>query len=309
VTDASLVLLVAFALDVALGDPPNALHPVAWLGRLASALLRRAPRTPPASAFLAGVGLVAAVVGTFVAAAYGIERSVDSAPRWLRVLVLAVALKSCFALRGLVAAARELVRAYERDGLSAARARLSWLCSRDASALEVDELANGTVESLAENFSDSVVAPLLFFAFFGLPGAAFYRATNTLDAMVGYRGEFEWLGKPAAKLDDLLNLVPARLSALAIGIAGSLLGSDVASALAVYRRDRSLTDSPNAGHPMAIAAGMLGLELDKPGVYVLGAGQRRPELADVERAVRLVALASLVFVLTLALGVARVSRG
>ena len=296
IADAAIVLGLAFALDLALGDPPNAWHPVAWLGRYVSAIVARAPRRPPSLAFVVGVVLVVSTCGLAALAAIGVEVALADAPRAVRLVVSALFLKACFALRGLASAARELVRAFDAGGLDAARSRLSWLCSRDASTLDASGLANGTVESLAENLADSVVAPLFYFALFGLPGAALYRAINTLDAMVGYRGEFEWLGKPAARLDDLANLVPARLTAACLGVVGLVRGAPIASALRVYRRDRMRTESPNAGHPMAMAAGILGVRLDKPGIYVLGEGQRTPTLADVAPAVSLVGAAAVVFV-------------
>jgi len=303
-TDAAIILGVAVALDLALGDPPNAIHPVAWLGRLAASIVRIAPRTPPLGAFAFGVLLVAVVGSVAGLAAFGLERFAHDLPRLVRIALSALVLKTTFALRGLLDAARMLVRAHEREGLESARARLSWLCSRDASALDESGLANGTIESLAENLADSVVAPVFYFSLFGLPGAAIYRAVNTLDAMVGYRGEFEWLGKPAARLDDLLNLVPARITAVFVAIAGAARGAEIGAALRVYRRDRHRTESPNAGHPMAMASGVLGLRLDKPGVYVLGEGFPAPTLADVPRAIALVATAGILFLAVATLGVA-----
>ena len=138
----------------------------------------------------------------------------------------------------------------------------------------------------------SVVAPLFFLACFGLPGAVAYRAINTLDAMIGYRGRYEWLGKAAARLDDLANLVPARLSVLFLFAAGS--GSRrLGAALGVWSRDHARTESPNAGHPMAMAAGLLGVRLDKPGHYVLGPELPVPTRADLARGVALVRRAGL----------------
>jgi len=119
-----------------------------------------------------------------------------------------------------------------------------------------------------------------------VPGALAYRAINTLDAMIGYRGELEWLGKAAARLDDLANLLPARATALLLALAAPLARGSVARAVAVWARDRGLTESPNAGHPMAAMAGALGVELEKTGQYRLGAGLREPAAADIERAVR-----------------------
>jgi adenosylcobinamide-phosphate synthase len=127
-----------------------------------------------------------------------------------------------------------------------------------------------TIESVAENASDSFVAPLFWFALLGLPGAVFYRAVNTLDAMIGYRGKYEWLGKTAARLDDALNFVPARITAGLLLAAAWLQRRDVRRAMRILARDGSRTETPNAGRPMAAMAGVLGVELTKPGHYRLG---------------------------------------
>src|SRR5207244_3330506 len=152
-------------------------------------------------------------------------------------------------------------------------------------------------ESLAENLSDSVVAPLFFLLCFGLEGAIAYRAINTLDAMIGYRGRYEWLGKAAARIDDVANYVPARLTALLLWAAGASLALGRASGLSprrglrVWRADHARTASPNGGHPMAMAAGLLGVRLDKPAQYVLGADLPAATALDIERAIALCARA------------------
>ena len=156
-----------------------------------------------------------------------------------------------------------------------------------AERLDEAQLASAAIESLAENLSDSVVAPGLFYLIGGLPGAYAYRAANTLDAMIGYHGDYEQLGKVAARVDDLLNLVPARLSALLLlGAAGFGLGNG-AWAWRTLWRDHGQTASPNAGWPMSAAAGALGRRLEKIDHYILGAEFAEPGAGDVERAARL----------------------
>src|SRR5207302_5219298 len=139
----------------------------------------------------------------------------------------------------------------------AARAALRALGGRDASQLDGEALVAGAIQSLAENASDSFVAPLFYYLLAGVPGAVAYRAVNTLDAMIGYRGKYEALGKAAARLDDLANLVPARLTAGLLLLAGWLGGRDVAAGWRVLRRDGAKTPSPNGGRPMAVMAGLL----------------------------------------------------
>jgi adenosylcobinamide-phosphate synthase len=186
------------------------------------------------------------------------------------VALEALLLKSALAVRALGAAGADVAEPLRRGALAEARAALRSLCSRDASALDAPLLAAAAVESLAENCSDSAVAPLLFWAALGVPGAVAYRAVNTLDARLGYRGHHEWLGKASARLDDLLNLVPARLTAALLLAAGAARRADLRRGWTVLRRDAGLTASPNAGWPMAAMAGLLGVQLEKVGHYRLG---------------------------------------
>jgi adenosylcobinamide-phosphate synthase len=202
----------------------------------------------------------------------------------------ALLLKPAFAGRALLAAAYAVEQELTIGHLAAARARLRALVSRPTSDLRPDLVAAAGIESLAENLVDSWVAPLLAYAAFGLAGAYAYRAANTADAMWGYRdARYEWLGKPAARLDDLLNWLPARLAATLLVLAGSRRQS----ALRVWRRDARRTASPNAGHPMAAAAGQLGVCLTKTDHYVLHAEGQLPQAHDLAAARRLVQRAML----------------
>jgi adenosylcobinamide-phosphate synthase len=277
------IVLGALAVDAVLGEPPAWLHPVVWMGRMQQALRRRAPASPlPAfvwGAFMAAVGpcVSAGLAWLILAHTHGFAH-------WVLAVFL---LKSAFAVRALATAGWSVSRPLAAGDLDAGRAALRGLVSRDTETLTVPLAAAAAVESVAENASDSIVAPLLFYAIGGVPGALAYRAINTLDAMIGYRGELEWLGKAAARLDDVANLLPARATALLLALAAPLGRGSVARGIAVWARDRRLTESPNAGHPMAAMAGVLGVELEKTGHYRLGAGLRAPAAADVDRAVRI----------------------
>jgi adenosylcobinamide-phosphate synthase len=194
-----------------------------------------------------------------------------------------------FSWRGLSAAAREIRSALEADDLPEARRLLSWhLVSRDTTGLNPSQVAAATIESVAENTSDGIIAPLLYYTLAGLPGALAYRFLNTSDAMLGYRdATYEWLGKVPARSDDLANLAPARITAGLIILAVALSGEDAKGAWQVWRRDAGKTASPNAGHPMSAMAGALDVELEKVGHYRLGAGGRAPSAEDIRRSVRL----------------------
>ncbi|MGI8915925.1 MAG: adenosylcobinamide-phosphate synthase CbiB [Chloroflexota bacterium] len=286
----SAVMDTALALNLAFGEPPTAIHPVVWFGRLATLLERRARRTTPAAELSSGVVLVLLTLLVAWQVARQAERLAASGGRRLaqtatprpgpqRSALLATAatllvegwlMKTMLPLRGLTAAAEAVQQALDHDDLPAARTALHSLVSRDVAALDGPLLAAATIESLAENAGDSLVAPTLAYLAFGLPGAALYRGINTLDAMFGYRGVNEWFGKAAARLDDAANLVPARLTACLLSVAGSFNGRAKAT-WRMARRDHQQTASPNAGWPMSAMAGALGVELEKIGNYRLGA--------------------------------------
>jgi adenosylcobinamide-phosphate synthase len=276
-------LVIALCLDVVAGEPPAAWHPVVWMGQLLTRLGRRLPKRSPAWGLAAGSAawlVGAAVVGGL---AYGVQQAVVLLIRpdqsWARALAAAtligIMLKPLFAWRLL----REEVAAVEsalHQGIDAGRRQVGRLASRDISALTETEVRETAIETLAENLNDSVIAPLLWFVVGGLPAAALYRFANTADAMWGYRGPWEWCGKWAARSDDCLSFIPARLTAIALisPRAWPLLGTEAGR-----------TPSPNSGWPMSAMALRLGVRLGKPGVYVLNAGARAACPADVARGI------------------------
>lgn len=166
-----------------------------------------------------------------------------------------------------------VAEAVEQENIDLARSKLGWLCSRDPTSLDATALCAAATESVAENSSDSLVAPLMWYAIAGLPGALAYRCINTLDAMIGYRDRYEWLGKASARLDDFMNIIPARLSTVfLLFVSIGTPKTSFSEGLRILVRDRNLTSSPNAGWPMSCIAGLVGAELFKPGHYSLGKG-------------------------------------
>lgn len=266
---ASSALAVAVIWDLLLGEFPARVHPVVWVGRLVGRLLPLVPRGRPAYELAGGLVLTALVcLGAWIAAA-SLLIATASYPVLQWVLCL-FSLKSAFSIRALGAAAEGVRKPLLAGDLESARRGLRSLCSRDPGRLNAEQLAAAAVESVAENASDSVVAPLFWFLVAGVPGAVFYRTANTLDAMIGYRGQLEFVGKAAARLDDLLNWVPARLTALLLFASELLPGRATAHAARVAVRDSAKTASPNAGWPMSMMAGLLGVSLQKAGEYSLG---------------------------------------
>ena len=215
-------LLLAVALDLALREPPAALHPVVWMGRLIAFLERLSPPADrPAAALAAGVGIAVLVPAGCGALAWLAAAGLQAAGPLPYLLGTAALLKATFAVKGLGRAVAGTRTALQNGDLGRARASLRSLVSRDARALIGPQVAMAAIESVAENTTDSYVGPWLAFALFGLPGAVAFGALNTLDSMIGYRGRYEHLGKVAARLDDVANLMPARLAALLMLAAGA----------------------------------------------------------------------------------------
>jgi len=288
-----LAALLALMLDALFGDPPSSFHPVAWMGSWIALLRKWAPRGSALASFLYGAGAVggsACVLGLGGWWTAGQLRG-----RWFGWIVEGAILSLILAWRGLMRAGRAVEEPLGRGEIDEARRQLGWhLVSRDVSQLDEGLVAAATIESLAENGSDSVVAPLFWYGVGGMPAVVVYRFLNTADAMLGYRDvEREWLGKSAARADDLVNLVPARLTALLIVGGAALSGGSSGSAWRIWRRDARQTDSPNAGQPMSAAAGALEVELEKVGQYRLGEGLARPKADDIGRARRLITVSVL----------------
>ncbi len=282
------VLLGAVAVDRWYGEWPNWLHPVVWMGNTIRWLERWAPKNGARRQLGYGLGMAVVVPSAFAGLAWGIAQIPV-----LHVLGGIWLLKGCLAIRMLGCAGLAVAVALEKGDIDAARFGLRSLCSRDPTTLTGSQIAAGATESIAENAADSFVAPLFWYAIFGLPGAAYYRAANTLDSMVGYHGKYEWLGKASARQDDVLNLVPARITAVLLLVVGALVREDWRRGLRTLWRDRGNTESPNAGWPMAAMAGLLGVVLAKPGHYRLGEGGAA-DAAAIRRGWRVVGVAAAV---------------
>ncbi|HVA61536.1 MAG TPA: cobalamin biosynthesis protein [Mycobacteriales bacterium] len=293
-------LVLGMAVDALLADPARG-HPVAWFGRAASRLEAGLWRPD----IRAGVLHTATCVGVVVGLAALMERVV---PRG-RIAVMAAGTWVAVGATSLGREARA-IGAQIRDGdLPAARAALPALCGRDPRALDDVGVLRGVLESVAENTSDAVVGPLVYGALAGLPGLLGYRAVNTLDAMIGHRSErYQAFGAAAARLDDVANWVPARLTAALTVVLAPLVGGRPGQAWRTWLRDADAHPSPNAGRPEAAFAGALGVRLGGTISYPYGVQDRRwlgdgrtPTCADVEAAVRLSRLVGLAAVLLAAL--------
>ena len=249
------------------------------------------------------------VPGLWAAAAYLAVQGLQNLHDVAYMLIGATLLKTTFSVRMLHQVAVRIRVLLVQGDLVEARAGLRSVVSRDVSNLTLEQTTAATVESVSENTTDSFVGPWLAFALFGLPGAFAYRAINTLDSMIGYHGRYEYLGKASAKLDDFMNLIPARLTALLLVLSSALLpGQRARGAWRIMWRDHGRTESPNAGWTMSGMAGALGVELEKVGHYRLGDQTRTLEPQDINRAVQTMGLVAGLGLL-LALGVIFVKVG
>lgn len=297
-------LLLAWAWDRRWGEPPNALHPVAWLGSLLGPLGRRIRAWPPRAALVGGALAWCVIGAVLIGLGWALQQGLLRLPGLVALPLLTVLLKPLFAWRML----RDEVQAVEaalQQGLDAGRKRLSWLVSRDVTRLDAGQVRESAIETLAENLNDSLVAPLAFFAFGGLPAVLLYRFANTADAMWGYRGDWEWAGKWAARADDVLSWPTARLSALLLRPTLNW------PAWLELKQQAARTPSPNGGWPMGAMALQLDVRLSKPGVYTLHEAGRAPEADDLARALQLAgnAASSWLWLLVMALALQALRAG
>lgn len=282
-------LVLGVVADEVFADPRRG-HPVASFGALAGRLERRMY----ADSRVAGATYAGVLVGAAAGLGVLVERLGDRSPV-LRVLGTAAATWVVLGGAGLAAEGTAMGKALDAGELDTARARLPGLCGRDPEQLDLPELARATVESVAENTSDAVVAPLVWGAVAGVPGLLGYRATNTLDAMVGNRSpRYRRFGAAAARLDDAANLVPARLAAALTAASAPVVGGSAAGAARAWRMDAHAHPSPNAGQVEAAFAGALRVRLGGRIVYAYGVQDRpvlgegsSPDVGHVTRAVEL----------------------
>ena len=304
-----LPLLLGFVLDLLFGDPEWLPHPVVLMGRFISAYERHLrPRFPqsPRGQFLCGLLLSALLpLGTFVLSSGAL--ALAGRVHWgLRLALESFWSAQCLALRGLASESRKVYLALEGEDLPGARLAVGRIVGRETERLDAQGVTRAAVETVAENFSDGVAAPLLCLTLFGAPLALAYKAVNTLDSMIGYRSErYLYFGRAAAKSDDAANFLPSRVSALLWVLAAALTGQDGAGAFRIWRRDAGKHLSPNAGQTEAACAGALGITLGGDAWYfgqryekaVLGDPLRPPVPRDILLANRMLYAASFLLLL------------
>jgi adenosylcobinamide-phosphate synthase len=306
--------VIAMLIELCLGYPERLLraigHPVMWIGHLIGLLDRWLNRETigPNGRRTAGVVAVLILFGVVGAIAFVVQHELLH----LRfgVLVVGLLASTLIAQRSLHRHVADVAGALEKDGIASGRNAVSHIVGRDTEGLDAAGIARAAIESLAENFSDAIVAPVIWMVIGGLPGAVLYKAINTADSMIGHRtprhAAFGWA---AARLDDLVNLPASRLSALLLVAAAALSnGAAAGAAWRAVRRDAPHHRSPNAGYPEAAMAGALGLSLAGPRAYagvrvedaMMGDGRRNANAADIRRALALYRTADAILIALLA---------
>jgi adenosylcobinamide-phosphate synthase len=273
-----LALPLGFVLDQVLGDPPSWPHPVRWLGRVIQGLEPVLRRLLPER--LGGVLLLLLTAGTAGGVAWGLLEVAGFWSPWARLAAATVLVYYGLAARSLARETQAVLRPCEKGDWPEARRRLSRIVGRDTHDLLPEEIYRACVETVAENTTDGVVAPLFYAALFGPAGMWAYKAVNTLDSMVGYRTErYRRFGWASARADDVANFLPARLTWLLLALAAVLTGQDGRRALRVGWRDGRKHPSPNSAWAEAAMAGALGVQLGGPSTYG-GVASEKPRLGD-----------------------------
>lgn len=281
-----LSVLLGFLIDCVLGDPVWLPHPVVLIGKLISlsekALRKLFPKTGR-GAFTAGLIMAILVPVLSAGVSFGILLGLYRLSPWAYFAMSSIMCWQCFAAKCLAAEAKKVVSALETNGLEAGRKQVSMLVGRDTEHLSEAQVLKATVETVAENASDGVIAPMLYMLLFGAVGGFFYKAINTMDSMVGYKNDrYLYFGRAAAKLDDAANFLPARLSALSMIAVAPVLKLDGKNAFRIWKRDRRKHASPNSAQTESVAAGALHIELAGPASY-FGKVVEKPTLGDPDR--------------------------
>jgi adenosylcobinamide-phosphate synthase len=293
--------IIGLLLDMVMGEPPAIIHPVVWMGKIIALLIKIGGAWSSAMQFLWGLIVSIVVISIFVIPAYFLLIYLRDFNVYIYVLVSAVIFKISFSLKGLLRAGTKIRDLLNKNNQADARFELRALVGRDTNRLEEKQIVSAAVESVAENACDSFLAPFFFFIFLGIPGAIGYRVINTLDAMIGRHGQYEYLGKFAARLDTVANFIPARITALAIVGASWICRQKASHAWSIMLRDRNKTESPNAGWTMGAMAGALDIQLEKIGFYKLGDNRDVISVKKIDDSLRIVLVAVNIWILIIVL--------
>ncbi len=263
------IILIAITIDILFGELPSNIHPVVLMGKIIEYFNNLKEKHSSMDSRLAGVVLTIFLILT-ISSIFGIILWFSRFNYLFLILISSLLLSTTFSIKLLLSSAADVNADLNKD-LTKARKSISYLVSRDTSELSQENIISAVIETLTENISDSVVSPLFYTFILGVIGGIAYRVVNTLDAMIGYKNPKNInIGWFPAKLDDILNYLPARITGILIVVASIMIKLDWKNAYKIMIRDAKKTSSPNSGYPMAATAGALGVQLIKPGYYQLG---------------------------------------
>lgn len=300
--DAILIVLLALLFDFVIGEVPNRIHPLRWMGNMLSWLDRHIRRGGPRATKLKGFLsylLVFALFGLAVLLICSATRHYLGEVAW--IIVTAILFKMTFAVFSFRRHCKPIQRDLENGDIEAAAEKTQMIVSRDTKGMDLEHIASSCTETVSENYVDSVVSPMVYFGIFGIIGGVMFRCANLMDAMWGYRNErYGDLGYFPAKFDDVLGYVTARVSPVFITIGAFLLRMDYRAVIPAAMEEHKKTPSPNSGWPMTAFAAALGISMEKANVYVMGKGEL-PTIEDVTRSYMLLELSSVLFLLMVTL--------
>lgn len=294
-------LTIGFILDLLIGDPNNPFHPVRGIGLLASKLETIFRKLLKNSLKIAGLIVwIITIILTF-AITYGIIFVCMKINKYLGIIVQGIIIYFCISAKGLVVEGYKVIKYLNEGNIEKSRKQLSYIVGRDTESLDSKGITRAVIETIAENMSDGVIAPILFAGIFGAAGSMAYKAVNTMDSMFGYKNDkYIEFGYFPAKLDDLFNYIPARVTGILIIISSFFLKRDYKNSLKIYKRDRYNHTSPNSAHPEAAMAGALDIQLGGANYYfgkivekpVIGDKIKEIEINDVKKTAEILYLSA-----------------
>ncbi|KRO27860.1 MAG: cobalamin biosynthesis protein [Nitrosopumilus sp. BACL13 MAG-121220-bin23] len=297
------ITIIGFAIliDLIFGDPKNRYHPTAWIGTLIAKFTTLAKHQNPIFEKIGGVLIIVIISSIVILLLLSLDFGIsliftDYISLVVSVLVGIMLLKSTIAIRGMEKHAINVLESLENNNLNMARNHLSMIVKRNTTNLDKNHILSGVLESISENTVDGITGPMFYYAFFGLPGAFFYRIVNTADSMIGYKNNlFKNLGWFTATCDTILNYIPSRLTGLMMIISAAILHNNWRHSYKIMMRDGKKTESPNAGYPMAALAGALETKFEKINHYKLGDGEIILTKQHVISAINIMKLTSVLF--------------
>jgi adenosylcobinamide-phosphate synthase len=295
------VIGFAILIDLIFGDPKNRYHPTAWIGTLIAKFTTLAKHQNPIFEKIGGVLIIIIISSIVILLLLSLDFGIsliftDYISLVVSVLVGIMLLKSTIAIRGMEKHAINVLESLENNNLNMARNHLSMIVKRNTTNLDKNHVLSGVLESISENTVDGITGPMFYYAFFGLPGAFFYRIVNTADSMIGYKNDlFKNLGWFTATCDTILNYIPSRLTGLMMIISAAILHNNWRHSYKIMMRDGKKTESPNAGYPMAALAGALETKFEKINHYKLGDGEIILTKQHVISAINIMKLTSVLF--------------